>query len=981
MAHPLVWPGKYFFYPIGNTSAVCLTRDLPPEEDASILLLGCGDPRHILYTIFSEPDHSSRYLDFTCCDIDPGILEHHLEHFYHMFLDDDSHSVLRTHIALWCTSPYGHTLVELRHHWSLYDLMQDLPPKRLTEVREAFNHVFDQLLSSGTVMTSARSKQAKYYWKTGTTFSAAAPARLLNPTFAYSLAGEGCAVHYASDPMVMFHPAPLFGNSKGNISPAQLVESARSEFSEWVSGSPAVCIRFGLAEAMAFCQTLTGHRESGSLGLGIPIAQYKTQLLRLCRALSTFNVIETSNLIDHIGLLNILVAMVPLLSHRLNSVLYTEQLLFRGKDATKDNIGTVGMLLDLCPINYLSGFTSRSNTHEQFHQATTWKRPSSCDGDVVLRGGFPTLLFDIYHAMFEQEDAMTFWKLNHVNTLKSIVSSNMVHHMCQGFAMLLKLWLEGWVHTMDYYKLGNIPRIGPFSGWYSISPIVQVILSVPRHRTIAFKTIWSHNIFSTVNVAFGRVISIGSKADPCMILEEDPDGWKGSLPLVVSFCILAMLLTNIEPPTSLRICLSVRSMPGTALLIPHLGMELQIFSANLMDEEHVHVIPDSTELSLRPSYDFEEPSRPFLSPNSTLRHQIGTQNCVLAELDEQCELVQSLATKVTIEDTGVQRDFGSSGAVPQFTQLSPCCMLLTVTGRAQDVTSKLRLAHKSLYIEIVVPTAGLFLKPDGMKLNPFPVTGAGVELCSWNIHQLELAWLPVLDPKAPELEQWLNPHIGSSLSTRERTMRKKHRPDALMFVKDTIHSIFVRSTGIQGNRLFRVISLQDERTKNCDTVFFISDVRYDLCSHTMVCDGYVLPLSRSVMSEIKDHFGQLVHGGDMIDINIFEGEMQAWKQLIPAFVEHCRTWTHQEGCEYLKAQQVPLTTDMEVDPLCSCGRGKDVDARLRTVGRNPAMHKCSVCRGPGQPKLKACTGCMKVRYCSQACQKKDWPRHKGQCKA
>jgi hypothetical protein len=56
MAHPLVWPSKYFFYPIGNTSAVCLTKDLPLEESANILLLGCGDPRNVLYTIFSEPE-------------------------------------------------------------------------------------------------------------------------------------------------------------------------------------------------------------------------------------------------------------------------------------------------------------------------------------------------------------------------------------------------------------------------------------------------------------------------------------------------------------------------------------------------------------------------------------------------------------------------------------------------------------------------------------------------------------------------------------------------------------------------------------------------------------------------------------------------------------------------------------------------------------------------------------------------------------
>ena len=55
MAKLLSWPSKYFFYAIGNTSAVTLTSDLPPEEPAKVLLLGCGDPRNVLHTVFCEP--------------------------------------------------------------------------------------------------------------------------------------------------------------------------------------------------------------------------------------------------------------------------------------------------------------------------------------------------------------------------------------------------------------------------------------------------------------------------------------------------------------------------------------------------------------------------------------------------------------------------------------------------------------------------------------------------------------------------------------------------------------------------------------------------------------------------------------------------------------------------------------------------------------------------------------------------------------
>lgn len=57
MSHPVVYWKKPFFYAIGNTPAVCLTQDLAPEEAANILLLGCGDPRNILFTIYSIADN------------------------------------------------------------------------------------------------------------------------------------------------------------------------------------------------------------------------------------------------------------------------------------------------------------------------------------------------------------------------------------------------------------------------------------------------------------------------------------------------------------------------------------------------------------------------------------------------------------------------------------------------------------------------------------------------------------------------------------------------------------------------------------------------------------------------------------------------------------------------------------------------------------------------------------------------------------
>jgi hypothetical protein len=75
-----------YFYPIGNTPAVCLTQNLPLEKQANILLLGCGDVRSILFTARSDgkrigggKDHPSdieidRPMDITSCDIEEAVI-------------------------------------------------------------------------------------------------------------------------------------------------------------------------------------------------------------------------------------------------------------------------------------------------------------------------------------------------------------------------------------------------------------------------------------------------------------------------------------------------------------------------------------------------------------------------------------------------------------------------------------------------------------------------------------------------------------------------------------------------------------------------------------------------------------------------------------------------------------------------------------------------------------------------------------------
>jgi hypothetical protein len=386
---------------------------------------------------------------------------------------------------------------------------------------------------------------------------------------------------------------------------------------------------------------------------------------------------------------------------------------------------------------------------------------------------------------------------------------------------------------------------------------------------------------------------------------------------------------------------------------------------------------------------------------------IGSQSPIKANFSEESDLIESFSTKIEVEDELAKSTLQSAGnAVVK--QIFFNVAQLELGGRTQNVifpfpitvtNHRLRIARKSLWIEVskniqysihrldvhiqvIVPLRKPFSQE--AVVDPFPI--AARSLMPWSIHRLNLECLPVLDLKNRKLHQWLGPHVAGAFSKREVKTRKKKDVDALMFVKDTISSIIVHSAGIQPQNSSpqHIFALRDKATKNCDTVIFIDRLRFDLSSHTIVCDGFVLPMNIQRLKKMEKDFGRLVPR--MQNIGLEPGEITSWKQLLPVLVERCRTWTHLESCQYTVEGCIPLTTKMETIPLCACGEGKDVQrmhdvalwkplakyctrlalsplfgvSYLETIGRTD--RRCCVCR------MKAgftCPKCKKDRYCGQ----------------
>ncbi|KAJ1303001.1 hypothetical protein OPQ81_011203 [Rhizoctonia solani] len=512
MSHPPFWLVKQFFYPIGNTGAVSLTQDLSPEQSsADILLLGCGDPRNILFTLYSEltVGQGARQIDITCCDIEPAVLARNVllfslldqnenvdrvwDIFYHFKINDRALQIITSHsqalydhaenIETWQKSPLGsflkmtdtRTLTEIRHLWRAYADFPSIPSDRKNRIAKEQIQLSKSVVDKGPIATSpSRSAgmlwpQAmkpvaglfRKYWETGTTFSLASDiksATNLNPTFVYSLSGEGFNPHYGTFPSG-FHLisafAPIESDPAGPAPNAgsAAISTSKQQFSVWCKAfgearnTKSITIRFFAGDALPFCRALHQFRTTGNPSTNLFVSAYRAAQINFdgCAtggsAPTTFDVIDTSNLTDHLGLFNLLLVTHVLLKETPESqaVLYTETLLPSGRDTTKSfleriltDIPTIAMLFGIAPRPYVSNFTTHSNAHEiifserieQYHERVAWSNPSG--GDNLLPGlkakiisfepdALARILYGIYDNMFANEK---------ISSMMSFLSSN-----------------------------------------------------------------------------------------------------------------------------------------------------------------------------------------------------------------------------------------------------------------------------------------------------------------------------------------------------------------------------------------------------------------------------------------------------------------------------------------------------------------------------------------------------------------------------
>ncbi|ESZ91811.1 hypothetical protein SBOR_7806 [Sclerotinia borealis F-4128] len=518
MLGPTTFTLKHHFYPIGNTPAVnllqsgCTFRE--NGDPVRALLLGCGDPRNLLFTLWCNKDETK--WEFMCCDLEIAILARNVLFFslvidnlsltshasiwnicYHFYITDTDNTLLQAQVSklieqsanleVWSSSVYGaaikfmnkDTLDRTRDIWSQYLQVAEL--RKGSEEREHFETEFQFEIDTtirenhfekegprkggrkkhGHGLRSAgahwrRAIQTMTYafdgfWDHGVIAGNSQDLKALkqdgrrvNPLMAISSAGNTFSIPPTSDPLLGFHIASSFDNE--DTFQQQLTDSvvrlAKSQFQEWCMNfgekvrSRAFMVRLYCGDALRLCYELQHLRDPGIMGpyiLRLYASNWHSTPLILdnldtSNDIHAFDIIDTNNLSDALGILNLLPAISPLLSRNATSTMFTETIYRFTKDPVDTisdilccDVTTMSLLLGLAPSGYLFGFTADAlgleaerqftlhRDSDSYHMRIAWRCPNLEDpvgvGLVFEHDELADFFLRLYLKMFDFESA------------------------------------------------------------------------------------------------------------------------------------------------------------------------------------------------------------------------------------------------------------------------------------------------------------------------------------------------------------------------------------------------------------------------------------------------------------------------------------------------------------------------------------------------------------------------------------------------
>lgn len=531
--------------------------------------------------------------------------------YHHVLIDETSLKLLRRQAAKlkdgfstvedWNDGIYGRllrfcnsrTFSRVVNLWNFYALDSSHglrfteQQKKLEKRVEKANKFQKQVVGNGAVLTGLRSTHLvseaimkdvsqtyRHFWESGTS-AGSEKADHTNPLF--GTPNERLILHYGTEPFLGYHLAtaymPIAENSplKPNLpKPNATGNGYRVAFGQFCTYAKAFrtfadrcVIRFANSDALAFCHALQ-HLQSAdkSEGTGWYSDNWSYEPLSLdsqdytdsksqTGAPLLFDMVDTSNLVDHLGCLNLLVAASPLLKPTPMSTMCMEMLVLRNENIhsqintlVSGDLAAVSLLFGLTPVQYWTGTTAACNlydslnemvpnsTNEQSRFIMCWKSNMAIGNSPVPTEQIAlkfdarqlaVLVYRMYLDMFKDES----WE-NRLSTSPEMLNKNPYEHYTRaglsailrliknsnfvdwvpfiGFSMDLILndpklqmgshYIQGLILHLHMLRIYDTPEFqifdhlhtSPLRYWKSIPSQLCITLVVPRQKVAIFRT-------------------------------------------------------------------------------------------------------------------------------------------------------------------------------------------------------------------------------------------------------------------------------------------------------------------------------------------------------------------------------------------------------------------------------------------------------------------------------------------------------------
>ncbi|KAL9050270.1 MAG: hypothetical protein Q9162_006741 [Coniocarpon cinnabarinum] len=916
-----------FFYPIGNTPAVDFTQELTPETDGRLLLLGCGDVRNVLYTVYAN----SRARNVLVLSL---LVESDANHdpvslwniYYHFWIRKDDFNILKrqarylmklsSSLVDWENGPYfefltfhdERTLAEIRRVWKSYCEDTTHHHEKILKSRiEQAKNASKRLVGEGIALTGLRSaaplatkafqdvpEANKHYWQYGTlpVFPGIERASdTPNPTFASTLTATSI-LHYGIDPLLGYHlsaayldlepkpPASKAVDADTNLK--RISRAAFEQFAAWTaayrSSRARVTIEVVVGDALQSCSTLCMLDANDD-------ARETLQKRR------DFNVIDSSNLIDHLGSVNLLMYTAPLLSKEPQSSLYTDTLVRRESDLKHTfadllhgDFASMSLLFGLWPVEYwtnasfvapdeaLMDFVMKqfqkdeSNHCGQAYCRILWKQRNSEMKTAVSADpqNLTLFLFNLYQKTFAHEEVE--------NALASLLKNSAftVSKMHRGsFANLLVFLKSRVLSDWDAVVQSLLAMIIREAGMMGQNHLQELFVQMHLAGLVASDLMLQP---STVRHYFPAKASLRGRqnlpAALCVTLEIPVSKLK-------VFTDLVSRPDKLGAPLVHGIVESSSSYEGPSWMNYFAAVQL-CFGSLVFDHEldtldqRLTIMPDDRNWSTTSSpllASFMVPSGLLLlEPDNAivaLGLQVNKQMPVIELEFDTDHRLKSLTSHLEIAP-GPTLDMLRDAAKVTTSQEGPFAIGVVISKSSRNFDfiiefpvpvnvskATLRIARKSAYVEVCVGINPLAAgKEQDRVLTSFPRYSE----CSSNISRFHIDLQPRLH-LSQDL-QWLIPHISMQMSDSERTLRDTfmhrsvHCPSARVNFKDSILSLFMHYTGLQGQKA-DVFGLSVPGAGGIHILILVSSLRFDMGNHTIFADSAILPLTASKMQQLS----------------------------------------------------------------------------------------------------------------------------------